>query len=52
MSAGDESMRGWLNNLLYEPFREYVNRAESWGRNLIGNFMRGRDSAGMSMRCI
>ena len=49
-AAGGASTRQYLEQEVYEPFREYVNRAESWGRNLIGNFMRGRDSAGMSMR--
>jgi tape measure domain-containing protein len=43
------NMNGYLSREVYEPFREYVNRAESWGRNLIINFTRGRDSAGMSM---
>lgn len=42
-------MNGYLNREVYEPFRNTVNRAESWGRNLIINFTRGRDSAGMSM---
>lgn len=49
-AGGGASTRQYLEQEVYEPFREYVNRAESWGRNLIGNFMRGRDSAGMSMR--
>jgi hypothetical protein len=48
-STGGASTTQYLNQEVYEPFREQVNRAESWGRNLIGNFMRGRDSAGMSM---
>lgn len=47
--GGGASTTQYLNQEVYEPFREQVNRAESWGRNLIGNFMRGRDSAGMSM---
>lgn len=47
--GGGASTSQYLEQEVYEPFREYVNRAESWGRNLIGNFMRGRDSAGMSM---
>ncbi len=40
----------YLKEEVYEPFKSIVDRAESWGRNLIKNFMRGRDSAGMSMR--
>lgn len=48
-SGTGADMRGYLSQNVYEPFREYVNRAESWGRNLIRNFMNGRDSAGMSM---
>jgi hypothetical protein len=47
--GGGASTNQYLNQEVYEPFREQVVRAESWGRNLIGNFMRGRDSAGMSM---
>jgi hypothetical protein len=48
-AGGGASTSQYLEQEVYEPFREYVNRAESWGRNFIGNFMQGRDSAGMSM---
>jgi hypothetical protein len=47
--GGGEGTAEYLNQEVYEPFRSIVNRSESWGRNLIVNFMAGRDSAGMSM---
>lgn len=46
---GSLNANQYLNKNVATPFTNTVNRSTSWGRNLIKNFMRGRDSAGMSM---